>query len=118
MRIDPNKLRENQEYPVTVDFQNTIAAELDRLYALEDATTPFKDRAEVETWLKGKGVRESRIYHIADLADYDRGIDYVCLEDGTIYITGMPPNKNQRTLFQGNIKLLTPAMLGKILEAK
>ena len=68
MRIDTDTLRAvAQSYDIVFgkpgeptptrrgDHVRNAASELDRLYAIEDATTPFKDRAEVETYLKGKG---------------------------------------------------------------
>ena len=60
MRIDTKKLRKlinsNPSYIGTSKKCLEAADELDRLYAIEDATTPFKDRAELEAYLKGKGL--------------------------------------------------------------
>jgi len=111
MRIDPNKLLENQEYPVTVDFQNTIAAELKRLYALEDATTPFKDRAALEWYLNNCGLECYREMNSCDRFGSAKFYVQLDMDDATIV-------KYAFVLLKCKIAFLTPALLDSILEAK
>ncbi len=115
MRIDTNQLREsayNERMHGNWAFAQLIEMciqELDRLYALEDATTPFASRAEVETYLKGKG------WYVESLA---HGGAFVTDFKGNDIVIGLDFIAAQSFRFHSPLAALTPALLDKILEAK
>lgn len=111
MRIDTNQLREsayNERMHGNWAFAQGIEMciqELDRLYALEDATTPFASRADVETAIKGHGWERSKPDDFGDV---------LFKKDGGRLWVGDNYSFNVRV----HIAALTPALLDKILEAK
>ena len=116
-KVDTNELLERIERlsPITGYQEHTV--ELLRNHIL--ATTPFKDRAEVETYLKGKGFEETWKGSACWVrtCDVDSGNDagpVVEYFEGAINITSEKASFGESE----QTTILTPALLEKILEAK
>ncbi len=114
MRIDTKELRQIADGYIAIPSKGTAlneaAAELDRLYALEDATKPFASRADVETYLKGKGfVPNSKYISQFNHPNHTGWIDIEVDCDKPMF---------RFASITVPISALTPALLDKILEAK
>lgn len=96
------------------EFMFYSAAELGCLYAIEKANTSFQSRAEVETYLKGRGfVGEGPCDFTLDYGN--GGYSYLSFEgNGEVSIDVQDCSH----IIYLPLLLLTPALLDKILEAK
>ena len=119
-------LNEVAQTPITTNGKSSIPRTLrDELIAHLQATTPFKDRASVEEYLKGRGFEKtnnkntSHEWESRDIAYHEyRGATIIDEPDGTLSIS-LTYEKGVSNPLRKCFRLTaTPALLDSILEAK